>query len=104
MFDSLLTFCEKRARKGENFHYRNNFKGDNYRKRLIKQRSKYLIPKIEQSDNFKGSNREKFNIAIAILKNVKFVSTKNYFAFWVHQYYFRRRDCCATRKMIFEIT
>ena len=44
-----------------------------------------------KSDNLTRSNGEKLNIAIVILdKKLHLDGTKNYFAFWVHQYNFRR--------------
>ena len=53
----------------------------------MKQRIKKLTKEIK-SGNYLGSNREKFNIAN--IQNGQFHSTKNYFALWVHLYYFCR--------------
>ena len=42
-----------------------------------------------RSDNFTRNNREKFNIVNAILKKERIRWHHNYFAFWMHQNFFR---------------
>ena len=57
------------------------------------QREQRTDPKNEakkiKSNEFTQSNRTKSNIAITLLKNWQFDTTKNNFVFWLHQYYFR---------------
>ena len=59
----LLPLC-----KSDNYY--NSCKGDKITK-SNKGISKELIPNIITNDNFTGSNREKYNIAIAIFENQK---------------------------------
>ena len=58
-------------------------KAMNLSPKLIRNWSKEIKSDNFKSDNFMGSNREKFNIAIAILEKLPFIKgNKNYFVFW----------------------
>ena len=56
--------------KSDNYRYRDSWKSDNLRKEAIKKEAKNWYKKDAKrikSDNFTRGNREKYNIAIAIL-------------------------------------
>ena len=61
-----------RARKSDIYRYRNSWKNDNYRE-TNKAKKQRTITKNEakkiKNDNFTKSNRERSNIAIAMLEN-----------------------------------
>jgi hypothetical protein len=44
----ILLLSPLRARKNENYRYRESWKSDNFRMEAIKKRSKELIPKMMQ--------------------------------------------------------
>ena len=67
----ILWLSPLRARKSDNYRYRDSWKSDNFRERAIKKKQRTDTNKDAKrikSDNFTSSNREKFNIAIAILE------------------------------------
>ena len=55
----------------DNYHYRDSWKSDNFRKKAIKEKQRTDTKKDAKrikSDNFTRGNREKSNIALAILE------------------------------------
>ena len=73
----IFSLSPLRARKSDNYRYRDSWKSDNFRERAIKKKQRTDTKKDAKkikSDNFKRSNGEKSNIAIAWYHN--------YFIFW----------------------
>jgi len=68
----IFSLSPLRARKSNNYRYRDSCKSDNFREKNHQKRSKEMIPKWMTNkikrDNFTRSNREKYNIAIALLE------------------------------------
>ena len=65
--------------------YRDSWKSDNFRERAIKKKQNTDTKKVAKRiniDNFTRSNREKSNIAIAILEKIIIRWQHNYLAFW----------------------
>ena len=75
-----LLLSPLRARKSDNYHYRNSWKSNNFRERdpsKKKQRTDKKDAKRIYSDNFTSSNKVKFNIAIAILEKFMLIKISN---------------------------
>ena len=77
----------ERARKSGNYRYRyhDSWNSDNFRESHQKKKQSTDTKKAAKgikSDNFTRSNREKYNIAIAILKKRMTGWQHNYFVFW----------------------
>ena len=66
----------------DNYRYRDSWKSDNFRKRAIKNTDTKMDANKIKSDNFTRSNREKPNIAIAILEKLTMGWHHIYFVFW----------------------
>jgi hypothetical protein len=69
----IFSLSPLRARKSDNYCYRNSWKSENFREREPSKKkhrtdTKKYAKRIK-GDNFTRSNKEKSNIAIAILKN-----------------------------------
>ena len=73
------------AFKSDNYRYRDSWKSDNFREEAIKKKQRNDTKKDAKrikSDNFTRGNREKSNIAIAILEQLIIGWQHNYFVFW----------------------
>ena len=68
----IFSLSPLRARKNDNYHYRDSWNCDNFREISIKKKKQRTDTKKDakriRSDNFTWSNREKSNIATAILE------------------------------------